>query len=222
MSILEQIRDAVIELDIDNISKLCQEAVQSGLSAYRIVIDGMAKGMAEVGKRYEDGEYFLAELIMAGETMKEGMNILKPYFKSAEIMSAGKCIIGTVKGDIHDIGKNVFISLLRAQNYEVVDLGVDVSADQFLEAVKAQRPNILAMSALLTTTMDEMGKVIQAVEKAGIKDSLKIIIGGAPVTEEFAEKIGANAASSDAAKGVKIISNWFNTGSKQVRVPDTC
>ena len=205
MSILEQIRDAVIELDIDNLPELCQEAIDQGLSAYTIVIDGMAKGMEIVGKKYEDGEYFLAELIMAGETMKEGMNILEPYFESDERMSAGKCVIGTVKGDLHDIGKNVFVSLLRAQNYEVIDLGVDVSAEQFLESIKAQSPKILAMSALLTTTMDEMQKVVQKVEEAGI------IIGGAPVTEGYAEKIGVDAASSDAVEGVKIISDWFKS-----------
>jgi len=209
MEVLERIRDAIIELDIDNIPNLCQEALQQGLSAYTIVINGMAKGMETVGRKYEDGEYFLAELIMAGETMKEGMNVLEPYFKSGMMQSSGKCVIGTVKGDLHDIGKNVFASLLRAQNYEVIDLGVDVSADQFLETIKAQHPKILAMSALLTTTMDEMEKVVKEVEKVGVRESLKIIIGGAPVTKEYAKKIGADAASSDAIEGVKIIGDWF-------------
>ena len=208
--ILDNIRNAIIELDIDNIPKLCEDALNAGFSAYSIVIDGMAKGMEIVGQKYEDGEYFLAELIMAGETMKEGMNVLEPHFKAGELASAGKCVIGTVKGDLHDIGKNVFVSLLKAQNYNVIDLGVDVSVEQFLEAVKTHKPKILAMSALLTTTMGEMEKVIQEIYKADIRQDLKIIIGGAPVTKEFAEKIRADAATSDAVEGVKIIGNWFS------------
>ena len=208
--ILEKIRDAIIDMDIDHLPQLCRDAIDAGLSPYSVVIDGMAKGMEIVGQRYETGQYFLAELIMAGETMKEGMAILEPYFKSGEMKSAGKCVIGTVKGDLHDIGKNVFVSLLKAQNFEVIDLGVDVSAEQFLEAVKTHNPKILAMSALLTITMGEMEKVIQVVDEAGLREGLKIIIGGAPVTNEFAEKIRADAATSDAVEGVKIIGNWFS------------
>ena len=208
--ILDKIRDAIIELDVDNIPQLCEEALKAGYSAYTVVIEGMAKGMETVGQKYEDGEYFLAELIMAGEVMKEGMEVLEPYFKKGELASAGKCVIGTVEGDLHDIGKNVFVSLLKAQNYDVIDLGVDVSAEQFLDAVKTHNPKILAMSALLTTTMGKMENVIQKVEKAGLRKDLKIIIGGAPITQEFAEKIRADAASSDAVEGVKMVGNWFN------------
>lgn len=207
--ILEQIRDTIIEMDIDNIQQLCEEALNSGHTAYSVVIEGMAKGMEAVGEKYEAGEYFLAELVMAGETMKEGMTILEPYFKSGEIKSAGKCVIGTVKGDLHDIGKNVFVSLLKAQNYEVIDLGVDVSAEQYIEAVKTHKPKVLAMSALLTITMNEMERVVSELDRAGLRKGLKIIIGGAPVTREFAEKINADAAASDAVEGVKIISDWF-------------
>jgi 5-methyltetrahydrofolate--homocysteine methyltransferase len=208
--ILEKIRDAIIDMDIDNLPRLCMEAIEAGHTSYSIVIDGMAKGMEIVGQRYEVGQYFLAELIMAGETMKEGMTVLEPYFKSSEMKSAGKCVIGTVKGDLHDIGKNVFVSLLKAQNFEVVDLGVDVSVEQFLEAIRIHKPNIFAMSALLTTTMGEMEKVIQAVDEAGLRKDLKIIIGGAPVNKALAEKIRADAATSDAVEGVKIIGNWFS------------
>ncbi len=208
--ILEKIRDAIIDMDIDNLPKLCMEAINSGHTAYSIVIDGMAKGMEIVGQRYEVGQYFLAELIMAGETMKEGMTVLEPYFKSSEMKSAGTCVIGTVKGDLHDIGKNVFVSLLKAQNFEVVDLGVDVSVEQFLDAIRIHKPKILAMSALLTTTMGEMEKVIQAVDEAGLRKDLKIIIGGAPVNKALAKKIRADAATSDAVEGVKIIGNWFS------------
>jgi 5-methyltetrahydrofolate--homocysteine methyltransferase len=207
---LDKIRDAVIGLDIDNISQLCDEAIKLGVSAYSIVMDGMAKGMEMVGQKYEEGEYFLAELIMAGETMKEGMEVLDPYFKSENVKRAGKCVVGTVKGDLHDIGKNVFVTLLKAQNFEVIDLGVDVKASEFFDSVIAHNPEILAMSALLTTTMGEMEKVIHEVESVGLRKDLKIIIGGAPITKEYAEKIRADAASSDAVEGVKIINNWIS------------
>ncbi len=205
--ILEQLRDAIINLDIDSIQDLCEMAIKAGVFAYEAVIEGMAVGMEVVGQKYEEGEYYLAELIMAGETMKEGMEVLEPYLKTSDHASAGKCIIGTVKGDLHDIGKNVFVSLLKAQNYDVIDLGVDVTPEQFIQAIKEHNPNILAMSTLLTTTMGEMERVIEEVEKLGLRKSLKVVIGGAPITQDFALKIGADAAATDAVEGVRIIEN---------------
>ena len=207
-SILEKLRDSIVELDIDEMPQLCQEALDAGISAYDAIVKGMAKGMEIVGQKYEDGEYYLAELIMAGETMKEGMTILEPYLKGDEMSSAGKCIIGTVKGDLHDIGKNVFVSLLKAENYEVIDLGTDITPDAFLEAYEEHKPSLIAMSALLTTTMDEMGKVIQKLVDAGVRDKVKVIIGGAPITQEYAQKIGADAAATDAVDGVRVIRSW--------------
>jgi 5-methyltetrahydrofolate--homocysteine methyltransferase len=206
---IEKISKAIIELDIDAISQLCKTAIESGIPAYEIVVSGMAKGMKIVGDKYEAGEYYLAELIMAGETMKEGMKIIEPHLKMDITKSAGKCVIGTVKGDLHDIGKNVFVTLLRAQNYEVIDLGVDVSSNMFIEAVVKNKPNILAMSALLTTTMGEMEKVVLELKRQGIRDGVKIIVGGAPLTQKYAEKIGADAAARDAVDGIRIISGWL-------------
>jgi 5-methyltetrahydrofolate--homocysteine methyltransferase len=206
---IEKISKAIIELDIDAISQLCKTAIESGIPAYEIVVSGMAKGMKIVGDKYEAGEYYLAELIMAGETMKEGMKIIEPHLKMDITKSAGKCVIGTVKGDLHDIGKNVFVTLLRAQNYEVIDLGVDVSSNMFVEAVVKNKPNILAMSALLTTTMGEMEKVVLELKRQGIRDGVKIIVGGAPLTQKYAEKIGADAAARDAVDGIRIISGWL-------------
>ena len=206
--ILEHLRDSVVELDIDAVPDICQEALDAGISAYDAIIKGMARGMEIVGQKYEDGEYYLAELIMAGETMKEGMAVLEPHLRKDERASAGKCIIGTVKGDLHDIGKNVFVSLLRAENYDVIDLGVDVTPKRYLEAYNEHQPNIVAMSALLTTTMGEMQDIISELKKAGVRDNVKIIIGGAPITQEYAEKIGADAAAKDAVEGVRIIRQW--------------
>jgi 5-methyltetrahydrofolate--homocysteine methyltransferase len=206
--ILERLRDAVVELDIDAVPQICQEALDAGISAYEAIIKGMARGMEIVGQKYEDSEYYLAELIMAGETMKEGMTVLEPHLNKGEIASAGKCIIGTVKGDLHDIGKNVFVSLLRAENYNVIDLGVDVTPKMFLEAYREHQPNIVAMSALLTTTMGEMQDIVSELKNAGVRNRVKIIIGGAPITQEYAEKIGADAAAKDAVEGVRIIRRW--------------
>jgi 5-methyltetrahydrofolate--homocysteine methyltransferase len=205
---LEEISKAIIELDIDAIPELCKKAVQGGIPAYEIVIGGMAKGMKIVGEKYEAGEYYLAELIMAGETMREGMKILEPHLKMDSVKSAGKCVIGTVKGDLHDIGKNVFVTLLKAQNYEVIDLGVDVSPSTFAKAVKEHKPNLVAMSALLTTTMGEMENVVLELKRQGLRDELKVIIGGAPLTQKYAEKIGADAAAHDAVEGIRILSRW--------------
>lgn len=207
-AILRKLSDAIVELDIDNIVNLCEEAIDAGVLAYDVVIQGMAKGMEVVGQRYEDGEYYLAELVMAGETLKEGMSFLEPHLKGGDVESAGKCIIGTVRGDLHDIGKNVFVSLLKAQNYEVIDLGVDVAPEQFIEAVREHGPDFLAMSALLTTTMGEMQNVIAELDRHGLREGVRVIVGGAPMTQEYAEKIGADAAAKDAVEGVRIISRW--------------
>jgi len=206
--ILARLRDAIVNLDIEAVQKAAKDAIDAGIPAYKAIVEGMAKGMEIVGKKYEDGEYFLAELIMAGETMKEGMAVLEPYLKVGDIKSAGKVVIGTVRGDLHDIGKNVVVTLLKAANFEVIDLGVDVSAEQFVEAVKKHNPDILAMSALLTTTMVEMENVIESLKKSGLRDKVKIIIGGAPITPEYAKKIGADAAAKDAVEGVRRCSEW--------------
>jgi len=205
---LSRIRDAIVNLDIDNIGRLCEEAVKAGVPAYEVVMDGMAKGMEIVGEKYERNEYFLAELIMAGETMKEGMKVLEPYLKAGELKKIGKVVIGTVRGDLHDIGKNIVATLLSAAGFEVVDLGVDVSPEKFVEAVKENNPDIVGMSALLTTTMVEMEEVIKALKESGLRDKVKVIIGGAPITEEFAKKIGADAAAKDAVEGVNICKSW--------------
>jgi len=204
-AILDKLSEAIVELDIDSIVELCKSAIEDGIQPYDIVINGMAKGMEIVGQKYEDGEYYLAELIMAGETMKEGMTFLEPHLAESDMKKAGTIIVGTVKGDLHDIGKNVFVSLLKAQNYEVIDLGVDISPEQFIEAVKEHKPNLLAMSALLTTTMVEMENVVKQLKEAGLRDSVKII---APLNQKYATGIGADAAATDAVEGIRIINGW--------------
>ena len=207
--IVGKLRDSIVNLDIEGVKNAAEEAVKAGIPAYKAVIDGMAKGMEIVGQKYEDGEYFLAELIMAGETMKEGMSVLEPHLKAGDIKAAGKVVIGTVRGDLHDIGKNVVVTLLKAANFDVIDLGVDIPAEKFVEVVKEQSPDIVAMSALLTTTMIEMESVMKELRKARLRSKVKVIIGGAPITPEYAKKIGADAAARDAVQGVRTCTEWM-------------
>jgi len=201
--ILEKISKAIVEFDMDNIKNLVNQALEAGIPALDIVTKGMAKGMEIVGKKYEEKEYFLAELIMAGEVMKTGMEVLEPHLKATPVGRKGVVVIGTVKGDLHDIGKNIVITLLKSSGFEVHDLGVDVDAQRFVEKVKETNADILALSALLTTTMVEMENVIKALKEASIRDKVKVIVGGAPITEEFASKIGADAFAVDAVQGVQ-------------------
>ncbi len=202
--ILKEITTAIVEFNIDGIKDLIKKGIDAGISPYEILTEGMAKGMDIVGKKYEEKEYFLAELIMAGETMKTGMEVLSPHLKAGDTKRAGTVVIGTVKGDLHDIGKNVVITLLSSAGFEIHDLGVDVPAEKYVEKVKETEADIVAMSALLTTTMVEMENVIKLLEKEGLRDKVKVIVGGAPITEEFAEKIGADAYAPDAVKGLEI------------------
>lgn len=207
--ILKRVSNAIVEFDIDNIKKFVQEALDAGIPPLDIVTKGMAAGMNIVGKKYEEKEYFLAELIMAGEVMKTGMEVLEPYLKASPISKTGVVVVGTVRGDLHDIGKNIVVTLLKSAGFEVYDLGVDVDPQKFVEKVKETNADILALSALLTTTMVEMETVIKALEKADIRGKVKVIIGGAPITEEFASKIGADAYAVDAVKGLQICKEFM-------------
>lgn len=208
--VLNRIRDAVANLEVEVTRELCKEALEMGIPAHDIIMKGMAKGMEIVSERYERNEYFLAELVMAGEVVREMMKVLEPHMKRGELKRAGRVVIGTVKGDLHDIGKNIVVVLLSAAGFDVIDLGVDVPPEKFVEAVREYKPDIVGMSALLTTTVAEMENVIKALENAGLRDKVKIIIGGAPVTKEFAEKIGADAAAKDAIEGVEICKSWVS------------
>jgi len=210
VEVLAKLRDAIVNLDIDGVRRAAREALDAGVTPYEAVMDGMAKGMEVVGQKYEAGEYFLAELIMAGETMKEGLSVLEPHMKPGDMKHIGRVVIGTVEGDLHDIGKNVVITLLTASGFEVIDLGVDVPAEKFVEAVKQYKPDIVAMSALLTTTMVNMAKIIKALEQAGLRGKVKVIVGGAPLTEEYARQIGADAYGRDAVEGVNICKKWVS------------
>ncbi|MBO3769392.1 MAG: corrinoid protein [Thermoproteota archaeon] len=206
--LLARLREAIVNLDLDASKSLTKECLEKGIPPSEIVSKGISIAMEEVGKKFESSEYFLSELIVAGEIGKEITQMLKPYLKESEIRKKGKVVIGTVKGDLHDIGKNIFGMMLEAAGFEVIDLGTDVPAEAFVEAVKKNSPDIVGMSALLTVTMGEMENVINALKKAGLRDKVKVIVGGAPITEEFARKIGADAYGKDAVVGVEICKAW--------------
>ena len=206
--ILKRLQDCIVNLDIDGIGKAAQDALDAGIPPVKAVTEGMAKGMDIVGQKYEAKEYFLAELIMAGEVMKEGMKVLEPHLKGVDVRTLGKVAVGTVRGDLHDIGKNIVATLLGAAGFDVIDLSVDVTPEQFVEAVRTQKPKIIGMSALLTVTMPEMENVIKELKKAGLRDKVKIIVGGAPLTEDYAKKIGADAYAPNAVAGVNMCKKW--------------
>jgi methanogenic corrinoid protein MtbC1 len=206
---LVEIRDSLIGLDIEATKMACRGALKAGLDPFRILNEALTPALNEVGRRFEAGEYFLAELIMAGEIMKEAMEALEPSMMNSKTEARGSAIIGTVSGDLHSIGKDIVVTLLRANGLQVYDLGVDVPVAKFVEEVKGKKPDILAMSALLTTSLPEMGKTIRALEEIGMRSVLKIIVGGSPVSPEFAREIGADYASRDAVEGVNVCLEWI-------------
>lgn len=204
--ILEKIKNYLANIEIDKVPDAVKEALNKGIPPLKIINEALAPAMNIVGKKFEEGEYFLAELVAAGETFKEVLDILRPLLlKSGEkIKRLGKVVIGTVRGDLHDIGKNIVATMLESAGFEVYDLGADVPPEEFVKKAKEVNADIVAMSALLTTTMIEMKNVIEELKKAGIRDKVKVIIGGAPVTEEFAREIGADAYAEDAVKAVEV------------------
>jgi corrinoid protein of di/trimethylamine methyltransferase len=207
MSLLEFIRNSLVNLDLSSTLKYVGEALKHNVSIID-VINSLADGMKLIGKKYEENEYFIADLIAAVEIFNESMNILKPkILEKKETKLIGKVVIGTVEGDIHDVGKNLVKILLEVNGFEVVDLGVDVSVERFVEAVKRYKPDIVGMSALLTSTMMNMRNTIEMLEREGLRDNVKIVIGGAPATQQFAESIGADAYGENAFKAVEICKN---------------
>lgn len=184
------------------VASLVQQALDSGLTASEVLSGGLTCGMDEVGRDFKGGELFVPEVLLAARAMRAGMNVLRPLLSKSDAPSTGKYLIGTVKGDLHDIGKNLVKMMLEGAGFEIIDLGTDVSAETFVSAVREHQPDILGLSALLTTTMPEMKVTINALETAGLRDTVKIMVGGAPVTANFAKAIGADAYSPEAATAV--------------------
>lgn len=196
--------NAILHGKSDAADAATREAVASGIIPQDLINGQMIRAMSEVGQRFQNGQAFVPQLLMAGRAMKAALEILKPMMAGAASTALGKVVIGTVKGDLHDIGKNLVASMLEGCGFEVVNIGIDVSADKFIEAVKENQPDILCMSALLTTTMGYMKEVIEALEAAGIRDQVKVMVGGAPVTQGFADEIGADGYSDNANTAVTV------------------
>jgi corrinoid protein of di/trimethylamine methyltransferase len=196
---LKALYECVLTGERDEIEGLVQKALSEGYKPADIINNALIKGMDEIGQRMKDGDIFVPEVLMAANTMKIGLQVLKPLMEGEERETVGKIAIGTVAGDLHDIGKNLVVMMLEGAGFEVIDLGVDVSIDRFLQVIEEEKPDIIGLSALLTTTMKTMGETVQA-----IGGKVKTMIGGAPVTEEFAKEIGASGYAPDAVMAVDL------------------
>lgn len=202
--VLKDLYDAIIQGDRDSTRQKVTEALESGQEPGVILNEGMIAAMAEVGRLYEEGEYFVPEMLVAARAMKEGLNLLRPHLAGTNVKSSGKVIAGTVKGDLHDIGKNLVCTMLEGAGFEVIDLGTDVPPERFVEALRDSPAEIIAMSALLTTTMAGMRTTITALEAAGLRGQVKVIVGGAPITERYAKEIEADGYAPDASRAVTL------------------
>ena len=205
LDLLEEIAQSVVEIDFSKTKQLVKKALSEGIPPLDIILKGLSKGMEKVGELYEASEYFEAELIASGQVMQDALEIVQPHIAVEELRSPGTLIIGTVKGDLHDIGKNMVIAMMRSAGFEIVDLGVDVQKETFADAVeKTQGKVIVAMSALLTTTMPYMEEVVRELEKRGLRQRVKVLMGGRPLTEELARKMGADGYAKDAVSAVRV------------------
>jgi len=201
LSLLSQ---AIDQGDREKTIQLTTEALGAGTNPQDIIVRGLQAGMAMVGEKFSSGEYFLPDMLMAARAMKAALEILKPALGETGIPTIGKVVIGTVEGDMHDIGKNVVATFLSGNGFEVFDLGLNVPAEKFIDEVSEKKPHILGMSALLTTTMPVMDKVIKALAETGLRSSVRVIVGGAPVTQDYANYIGADAYAHDGGKAVPV------------------
>lgn len=197
-----QIREAIVNGKLEVAVDTIKIALEEGMDPQLIINDYLIKGMEEIGQRFQEGKAFVPNLLMSARAMKGSLELLKPLLKDAAGVTVGKIVIGTVKGDLHDIGKNLVASMFEGCGFEVINLGIDVSSDQFLQAVKEHNADIICLSALLTTTMNYMKEVIDALDASGLRQRVKVMIGGAPLNEQFALQIGADAYTSNANAAV--------------------
>jgi 5-methyltetrahydrofolate--homocysteine methyltransferase len=202
--ILEQISKAIIEGELDEIVDLTEDALDDDLSAQEILNDGLMAGMDYVGVEFKAGNMFVPEVLRSAKAMQNSMDILNPLLAESGVKRVGKVLLGTVKGDLHDIGKNLVGMMCEGAGFEVKDIGKDIAPEGFVEAVKEFNPDVVGMSALLTTTMRAMEHTVKALEEAGLRDKIKVMIGGAPVTQDFADQIGADGYASNAAGAAEL------------------
>ena len=203
-SVLDDIRSAVINGDRDSAKSLVEQALADDVDPSELLNGALISAMTEVGERFERQEFFVPEMLVAARAMQEALAILKPHLQAADVQPVGQVVLATVRGDLHDIGKNLVGIMMEGTGFEVVDLGVDVGPEQVVAAVKEHQPDLVGLSALLTTTMPMMRTIIEALEEGGIREQVKVIVGGAPVTQEYATSVGADLYAPDAASAARV------------------
>ncbi len=204
MTIFEKIADEVQKGDSEAVETLVNQAISQDIPADSIMNDGLVQGMNIVSEKFKNNECFIPEVLVSAKAMTVGLGILKPLLAEKNVKPLGRAVIGTIQGDLHDIGKNIVGMLLQGAGFEIIDLGADVHVDRFVESARAENADLVGMSALLTTTMVNMKTVMERLQEAGIRDNVKVIIGGAPVTQAYADQIGADGYATDAATGVDV------------------
>lgn len=198
MGKFDEIQKAVFEGNVEKVKNLAESLVAAGEDPLSIINDGLIAGMNIVGTKFKEGDMFVPEVMMSASAMNAGVDVVRPAVKGEDIKSAGVIVMGTVQGDLHDIGKNLVCMILRSAGFEVIDLGVDIPPEKFVDAINEHNPEIVGMSALLTTTMPAMKETIDTITEKGLREKVKVIVGGAPVSREFAEEIGADGYGDDA------------------------
>jgi 5-methyltetrahydrofolate--homocysteine methyltransferase len=209
MSVLQEISKATAAGDIGKVAELTRRAIGEKVEAERIVQEGFMATMQQVGDDFAAGKIYIPEMLIAARAMKSGIEVLRPLMVGKKVEPIGKVVLGTVKGDLHDIGKNLVGMMLEGTGFDVVDLGVDVPAQRFIDAVSEHRPQFLGLSALLTTTMGEMKAVIDSLSAAGLRDSVKVLVGGAPVSQQYAASIGSDGYADNAGAAAKLMKNML-------------
>jgi len=208
----QEIYTAVVEGSASAVKSAVQSGLDAGEAAETLLNNGLIAAMQEVGRLFEEGEYFVPEMLISARAMQAGMAILRPILVEQDIQPVGKIVLGTVKGDLHDIGKNLVGMMLEGAGFQIIDLGADVSPEKFLEAIQAHQPDLVGMSALLTTTMANMEKTVRFLVENGVRDQVKVMIGGAPVTQRYAEEIGADGFAADANQAAILALRLVNAG----------
>jgi corrinoid protein of di/trimethylamine methyltransferase len=209
---LKNVLDAVVEGEVEDVAEFTEKAVAAGAKPLDILNEGLVKGIEVVGERYATGDYFLPDLILGAKAMDAGIGIIEPLLTSEKREFLGRVLMGTVEGDLHDIGKNIVMMMLKSNGFEVFDLGVDVPSKVFVEKVKELKPQVIGISALLTTTVDKQKEIIELLQEEGLRDQVKVIIGGAPINQAWSEKIGADGYGEDALSAVGLCKNLLNVG----------
>jgi 5-methyltetrahydrofolate--homocysteine methyltransferase len=208
---LQNIYNAILEGDKDAAEENIKSALETGVGATQLLDEAMIPAMREVGKRFEDGDYFVPEMLVAARAMQGGLNLVRPLLLKAGVKPLGSVVMGTVKGDLHDIGKNLVSIMLEGAGFTIHDLGIDVPPEKFVQAVQELHPDVVGISAMLTTTMPGMKTVVDMLASAGLREQVKVIVGGAPLTESFAQQIGADGFASDASRATTLVRSLIDT-----------